>query len=419
MRSTGLRRASLTVLVGSGLGFGISFLLTPVLSRIYSPTVFGQFSTIVAVGTSLVGLSTLRLEVLAQSEPDSQCADALVRLALIASGLISVVAGVGALLAILVGHADPSWWMLAPIVLAGSLQLVGTAVLSRRRDYRALGVANFVQGAGTGVVQVLLGRVAAQLTPLLLGFLGPRLVWFWPFMKRPSDPDTGRARRGSRHAGTRKMWLRSRRFAVIAGASAGLNSVAGQALVLLTSFTYGVVQVGALAMALRVLVSPLGVVGQAAASASIGEVGSAMREGREAWPIIRNGLRDLLAVGFVPCALVALLGPTLAPAVLGGRWSEVGVLMAWLSPGALFQFSVSPFSPILNMTGHNSSQFRWDVRRLLLLITSVVVPFALGEPVVVAVACYSVCQVVLYLDLLRLVVQAIREKDSQPILSRI
>jgi O-antigen/teichoic acid export membrane protein len=385
------------VLVGSGLGFGINLLMTPVLARVFSPATFGQFSTIVAVGAAVVGISTLRLEVRAQSEPDDGVAAGQLNLAviclLVCSSLVTLIAGG----AILLGGAASSWWLVGPIVAAGSLQLVGTAVLVRQGKYRWLALANFLQGAGTGTVQAAMGWLRPSLQSLVLGFLVSRAVWLTTLgrSRHPSSPPL------------RQVWSMTRRYGAVAGTSAGVNSIAGQVLILMTSMLYGNAQVGALAMGLRMLVAPLGVLAQAAASASVGEVGRILRVGGQASAVVRHGMRDLFVVGLLPCGAAMALGPWLAPRVLGDEWADVGVLIACLAPGALFQFAVAPFSQLMNMTRNTRALLLWDITRLVVLIAAFGLPYILGWTLTAAVAAYSIGQIMLYLALRHRVLTAV------------
>lgn len=391
-----LRRASAVVILGSALGFGINLLLTPVLSRLYSPGAFGLFATVIAVATSLVGVSTLRLEVRAQSSGDDSETRTLFRCALVAAGLCSLVAGLVAVVAVLLGA--PLVWLSTPlVVLAGSLQIVGAAMYVRRQRYRDLGVANFLQGAGTGAVQVSAGAVSPHVHSLVLGFLVARLTWLGSMrgLRGPSG-------------GLWSTWLSHRRYAVVAGASAGVNSVAGQLIVILPAFFGGVAVAGALAMAIRLLVSPLGIIAQGVSSATVGEVGRRLRDGVPSVGLVDKAVRDLLVVGLLPCAGAAVLGPLLAPVVLGEEWAQTGTLLALLAPGALAQFVGSPLGQLLNVAGASRSLLRWDILRLATIAVALVTPLALGRSVAVAVGAYSVGQVALYVVLVGLVRRVLR-----------
>ena len=394
-----LRRASALVIVGSGIGFGINLALTPLLSRLYTPETFGLFSTVIAAATSVVGISTLRLEVRAQASADTKETTALFRCALVASLVSSVLVGAVAAAAVIAG-ANAVWLTAPLIVLAGSLQIVGAAMYVRHQSYRRLGVANCVQGAGTGVVQVGLGAVSPSSWSLVMGFLAARLIWLSSVsgLSRPNQD-------------LRQTWARHGRFAAVAGTSAGLNSVAGQLIVILPALFGGAAATGALAMAIRLLVSPLAIIAQGVSAAALGEVGRRVRTAAPALKLVDKSIRGLLVVGLLPCAVAAVAGPYLVPHVLGQEWSETGTLLAYLAPGALAQFVGSPLGQLLNVAGHSRLLLRWDLLRLALLALSLGVPLASGQSVEVAVIAYSAGQVVLYVVLVALVRRTLRRLE--------
>lgn len=395
--TAGFRRAGLIVLAGSAAGFGINLLLTPVLSRLFSPDRFGFFSTITAVTSVFVGVSTFRLEVLSQRTPDDAEAAQLRRLGLVMASAWGLALTIVAAAWMLVGNVS-AWWLAAGVLVTiASLQLIGSAGLTRTRSYRALAISNFVQGAGTGAVQIVLGWLVGGAGSLLAGFGAARLVWL-------------RSTRIKGHAeeGLRQLWQRSRRFAAVSGGSALINSLAGQLPILLSTTLFGHAEAGYLAMAVRILVAPLGIVSQAAASANIGEVGNMLREGSPDAPrVVVRSMRDLLLLGVIPCVAVGGLAIWLVPVVLGSTWAPTGTIMAVLAIGSLAQFVGSPFSQLLNLTGHNRRLLAWDVSRLLLIGISFGVVGRLAG-LIAAVAAYSGILVVLYALLIAIVVSAVR-----------
>lgn len=388
------RRAGLTVLAGSGAGFGLALLLTPVLSRLYAPSVYGMFTAVAALAAIFVGVSTFRLEVLSQRVTDAAEASRLRQLALVAAlgwGLaVSVLTGV---VVLLLGASR--WWLATgPLVTVASLQLVGSAAWTRERRYRALASANLAQGAGAAVLQVALGWIAGSVGALLAGFAAGRLAWLPALHEsyRVAAPNG----RGSRQR-LAQTWRESRGFAATSGGAAALNSIGGQLPVLLGAGLFGQAEVGFLAMAIRLLVAPLGVVGQAAAAANAGEAGRLLRDRDPTVAVmVRKGMRDLFAVGVLPCVVAGVAGGWLVPVLLGVTWAPAGPLLAWLALGTLAQVTVSPFSQLLNLTGRHRWLLIWDAARMVLVGLTFGIPAALGQPLVVAVAAYSVGLVVLY-----------------------
>jgi O-antigen/teichoic acid export membrane protein len=395
-----VRKAGFIVLLGTGLGAGVSLVATPFISRLFSPAVYGSFALLTGVVSVFTGVSTLRLEVQSLKVADDAEAAALVRLGLIVNCAWGVALTLAAAAAAAWWHAGDIWLSIGPLVFLASLQLLGSAVLTRARRYRDLAVANFVQGASMGLVQLLFGLASAGVGALLAGFGAARLGWI-PTLRprrRTVPPTAG-------------LWRRHRTFAAMAGSSAFINSLTGSLPVVLLSVFYGDATVGQFAMATRILLTPLSLVSQSAASANIGEVGRLLRRGDDgAVHVVRRGLRDLLAVGLIPCAAAAATGAWVVPLVLGPRWREAGLLLAVLAAGTLAQFVTSPFSQLLNLTGHNRMLLTWDTSRLAATVLSLCLPRALGLSPAWAIGSWSIALVVIYCVLAQMVVHVVAHR---------
>lgn len=389
------------MLLGSAGGFLVALALTPVISRLFDPHVFGVFSTIVAFASIFVGLSTLRFEVFAQREESDENYWSGVLTALLCVVAVSAVVALGAAVAVAAFGLDFWWLATGPIVAVASLQLVGAAVFTRLQLYRPLAFANFVQQSGTATIQVIAASKSATLSALLFGFLGARLVWILPLSKV----------RQASVVGVRKFWRRNRREGAKAGTSALVNGLSGQLIILLVAALHGAIVAGVVAMAVRVVVAPLGLVGQAVASAVVGEVGKQVREGRygDGRRLVVAGVRDNFAIAVLPLLTVAVSAPFVAGWVLGDQWHDAGIAVSALAAGALVQFMVAPFSQVLNLLGRSGKLLRWDLVRFVLLALGIATPAVVGCPWVTSLICYSLMQVIVYLYLLKIVIGAISD----------
>ena len=192
------------------------------------------------------------------------------------------------------------------------------------------------------------------------------------------------------------MWRKHRSYALTAGTSAGINSLAGQIPILLPAVLYGDQAAGLLAMALRILVSPLGLIGNAAAAAAVGEISQALRtRSGQARAVLRRGLLDLAVIGAVPAFAAGTLGMVAVPYLLGEQWAETGTIVAALALGAWAQFVVAPFSQTLNLSGRSSWLLVWDVCGCA-VTGAFLLPSLTGLGIVAASACYSVAMLGLY-----------------------
>lgn len=392
-----VRKAGFIVLIGSGLGLGISLLLTPFITRVFVPSVYGRFALITAVSSVFVGVSTFRLEVQAQRVIDDAEANGLIRLGLVVSCAWGIFLTLAACVAVVLWHVNGFWLSTGILVFLASLQLLGSAVLTRARRYRSLAVANFAQGASLSIIQLSLGLVSAGVGSLIAGFGAARLGWL---------PTLRQSRHETR--GIVTLLRENLRFARLAGSSALINSFTSQIPLFLASIFYGNATVGQLAIAIRILVAPLAIVGQAAASANIGEVGRLLRRGSDtAAQVVRSGMRDLLVVGAIPCSLAGALGAWAIPFILGKEWRQAGLLLAVLAFGTLAQFVVAPFSQLLNVTGNNRYLLIWDAGRFATTTLSFCIPWALGLSSVWAIGSWSVALVATYGVLAWLTIRAV------------
>jgi O-antigen/teichoic acid export membrane protein len=392
-----VRKAGFIVLAGSGLGTVVSFMATPLISRLFEPAVYGRFALITGVVSVFVGVSTFRLEVQSLRVDDPSEAAALIRLGLLAASAWAAVLTFAALVAVALWGANMFWLSTGALVLLASLQLLGAAVLTRERRYRALAAANFVQGASLGVVQLLLGFVSADVGSLLTGFGMARVAWLVAI--------SGHRREKSMMT---TLWRKNSRFAALAGGSALLNSLTSSLPILLTSAFYGTTAVGQLAIGIRILTTPLGIISQSAASANIGEAGRMLRQGDSGVTrLVWRGMRDLFIIGLVPCGIAGATGSWVVPLVLGKRWHEAGTLLGLLAAGTLAQFVAVPFSQLLNMTGNNRQQLLWDTGRFGVTVSSMCIPWSLGLSPEWAIGSWSVALTVIYGASIRLTTRAV------------
>ncbi|KRE62151.1 hypothetical protein ASG78_03615 [Nostocoides sp. Soil756] len=396
----GLRAKSATILLGSAGGMGVALLLTPVLTRLYTTETYGMFATVTAVVSVVVAMSTLRLEVAAAALADRARSDQVLAASVWAAMVFGAVCLVVAAVVVAVAGVSPWWLMVGPLVVLASWQLTGSARLSRDHLSARLARQTFLQGAGTPLIQVVAGAVSPTAGGLLLGFGGSRLGWL------RAIPWVGPRRAASAMSGLR-------RYAVIATTSAGVNSLAGQVPVLAAGAVYGAGGAAVVAMTFRLLVTPLGLVGQSVALAALGEVGGALHERpHQVRGILTAGMRDLLVLGIFPCVVAAVAAPFVAGLVLGAEWASTGTAISALAPGALAQFVVAPFSQVLNLTRSNRALLGWDVSRLAVVCAAVGLPTVFGGGLLVSLVALSAGQVLLYAVLAVLCLRAVRPQGA-------
>jgi O-antigen/teichoic acid export membrane protein len=410
-------RGIASIVSGSVVGQGLVILAYPLLTRLYDPAEFGLLTVFTSVVGMLSVISTAALEAAIPIPVEDRDAAAVawaslfcVCLTALFTALVGLVAA--APLAELLGVPPLAdmWWLVALTVGIFGTYLVLSEWMVRDRSYGALGRRNLLQGVGQATTQVGAGFAGVGPIGLLLGTGVGRLCAMGGLLSRRGLLRQPRPRL----ADVRAAFARFRRFPQLALPSALINSAGLELPLLLIAALYGDARAGLLGLAVRVIGGPTTIVGQAVNQVFTGESSAALRNPQGALGAsIRRAVLRLVAVGFVPAALVAIAGPGLFGTVFGTEWAEAGEYARYLALGYLAQFAVIPVSPALWLLERQGRELAWAVLRVLLTAGGPAVCSILDAPITVAIAALSIAQFVSYAVLYALCVHAADVRDRR------
>ncbi|WP_186377000.1 lipopolysaccharide biosynthesis protein [Curtobacterium pusillum] len=398
----------MTILTGTAVGQGLVIAVSPLLTRAYAPSDFGALAIVTALASIVGAWATLGTDRAVAVAPDRAATASLVVFgAATTTGVASVTSFVAWWF-----RADVSerfrapalsdfWWIVPVTVFAVGLHRIGSAVLARRRQHGSIAVRNAAQGIAQTLWNLsmafagpigLVGGLAVGRFAAIVGMLRVR-----PSVAAlPSPAATWRTLRAHRH------------FVLVTPWSAALNVIGQQAPALLIAAMHGSAAAGFVALTMRVLGAPVGMVADAVAQYAAGAFGLRVRAGDPVRGLLARFTSRLFLGGSVAAVLVLLLGPSVFGAVFGADWQLSGTYAQILAPAFAVQVVVSPMTQVLSMLGRQTAQLSWDAGRLALTSAAVLVPSALGAPMPVVLAALSAAMVVSYLVMLVLVVLAAR-----------
>lgn len=341
MIERGLLRSTLTLLAGGALAQLLPLLLGPWLTRLYSPTEFGQFSFVWTLATNLAVVGCARYEFALPLEREAGPAALLMGLcARVLLGVLAVSAVVAGVL-LLVQDLSLAWWL--PLaVAAGALTQWLTLWSTRAERFKALAAARVLQYGGGSVAQVVLGLLQAGALGLLLGPILAALAAAL-MLSRPS-PEGGWAALWKQPGEALKaMALKHRDFPLLNTPHAFAGALQDSlALILITAWS-GEASAGYWALALRYLKAPAGLVGGALSQTLYPRLVGAATPAEGLYAVRRT---MLVLIGLaLPLMIVLLLwGPWLFARVFGERWVDAGMLARALAPYIAMHFIASPLS---------------------------------------------------------------------------
>jgi O-antigen/teichoic acid export membrane protein len=394
---------SVLVLAGGTIGAQvITVAVSPLLTRLYSPTELGQLGLCIAFVSTVTASLTLRYDAAIVSQTNDAAAG---RLAVAATAIVPVAsAAVSVLLLALIvlsiaGYGEVP--LFAVPAVAVTLLLAGWSSvlrfwLVRRQAFGPLNGLTVLQSAGRAVAQVAGSLVGLGLGGLLIADIVGRaasLVRDGPGAARQM---WNVARPVTRPA-MRRLLSINRDFPVYAMPSTLLNSLAVALPLPLVAALYGVESAGYFALVQRVLALPVAVIGAAVSDAFFSRLSGYARDapGRGR-PLLLRTAAALGILGIPFAVVVVLFAPRLFALLFGADWEVAGDLAVVMVPWMMAQLIVSPVSRAVFVYGGQRQKLSFDVLAVAGAVVSLWLSARLALDLVSAVALLSVVQTICY-----------------------
>lgn len=384
MDSSPFLRHVLTLMTGTAVAQGVTFLMMIVLARIYTPRDMGLLATYVSVASILVAVAALRYDMaimLPKKEPEAL---SVARLGMVCLTVVSLLATAVSLP--LSGLIERQWghevalWM--PLV--GLTTFLMSAVelfkywFNRNSDYRAIAVNQAEQQIGLTSGQLVLGVAGmGGMAGLILGHtagqvfafanLGRQAKPLWRRLPQDAPPLRWAARR-------------YRRMPLLNGPNALADALRTNGIQLLIG-GYSVASLGQFQMAWRYLDAPLILINGAVARVFFQKLSTI--EPGQMRPLVRVTIKRAILIGLVPFALIYVLSPWIFPFFLGSQWTESGSFARALTPWLFMMLITSPISNLFIVTEHQD----WMLG-FALIYTAVPLAWLHWSPLALLPTCY-------------------------------
>jgi len=395
---------SVSIIVGgTALAQALGLLASPILTRIYHPADFGALQVFISVMSLLTVAATGRYEIAVLLPEDEQSAIEVLTLAMLCVGAATVLCGT----VVIICHYH---WILpsSMIVLRRFLWLLPFSVIGsgiyqalnywamRRDDYKQIAKSKFTQAAAQSVMQLGTGLAVQGSFGLLVGDAIGRMSGSGRFAR---DLWKGYAKnlRAVRLRSMFRLATRYREYPLVSVWGALIN-MSGLALpALLLAQYYGAGETGSFGLVYRVLGAPISLIGVSIAQVYISEAAKLSRsDPQRLMHIFLKTTRHMIYVGLVPCAIFAAIAPWLFVHIFGSAWREAGEYARYLAFMFYASFINSPVTQTLNVLERQWAQFAWDISRLIVTVTAIVIPHWMGYGAGFAVLVYGIAMTTMY-----------------------
>jgi O-antigen/teichoic acid export membrane protein len=372
-------RHVLTLMTGTSLAQAIALAVSPLLTRLYTPGQFGVYALYLSAVALLAIVATGRYElavVLPESDDDAWHVCALALLIALAVSALCVV-GVWAFsggIAAWAGDADLGGWLyLLPLaVLLTSVTNTLGCWANRRQHYTQIASNRLSQSATTAAASVGFGAAAQTGLGLVwASVLGQGLsaALFALGLRRDERVAAG----GLKRETLRAQAARFINFPRINLPHALLDAAQASALLALLGLTFGSGVLGLYAFALRIVKTPLGMLGSSVGQVFQQRAAQLYNDGGDLRGLVRRTTLRLAKL-IVPFVALMLVAPQLFAWLFGDGWREAGVYALILTPWMALNFITSPLSQLPLIVGQQARAFAYG----LAYQASMLLPYALA-----------------------------------------
>lgn len=340
-------KSVMTLSAGVVVSQAISIFTMPIISRIYSPEIIGDFA-IISSSTSIIGiLVSLGLMPAIMVPVDNDEAKGICRLlAFSITGISSALCLFAILFSGLWRIFDVSlpYWI-ACLVLWGQVILTNIssvcyAYVNRQKMYKALFWNPTIGTVTNATISISLGLLNCGLAGYLSGILLSSLFVLIHMLKS-ANPFKGKI---SESLTPLKLLKKHKDFPLVMLPSEFLGTFAAQMPVQMISKFWGSFALGSYSMCMSVLAIPTKFLAAPVNRVFYREAYERLNKGSDIGEFTFRLLKANIKLAIIPISLLILLGPELFSFVLGQKWFEAGIFASILGVYQLTNFCNSCIS---------------------------------------------------------------------------
>jgi O-antigen/teichoic acid export membrane protein len=397
--NTDFSKNVLILLTGTGISQVIPILVSPILTRIYSPNDFGLLGLYVAFSSVLAVFSSCRYD-LAIIEPKFHIdAKRLVVISIILSFLFSF------LLLILIVFYNQSianllrskditnWLYLIPIsVFVLSCYSIFSLWLNRKKKYKEMSVNRVISSTLISVFSLFLGIVNLFQGGLIIGLIFGQVITTYLLFRNNYENTFVYS-----HQKTKVLLKKYIHYPKYLLPSTFAGEISSNAPIILISIFYSSSITGFFSLASRVVSMPFSLIGN-----SIGEV--YRQKAAEEYNSFGNckllyleTLKKMFFFSLVPFFLLLFFGKYLFSFVFGNEWVTSGIISESLAFLVFFQLISTPMAYTITFNKSQKLDFFLQMFRVVFSILGLFVGFKYFNDYIISIKLYSFVYCVYYI----------------------
>lgn len=349
---TGDNKSMLTLAGGSVIAQGLGLLFSPILTRLFSPEVFGDVSVFSSI-TSMAGIIIcLRYEQAIVLPEEDDEGFALLKLCLIFTTIISTLVGiVFAFWANTIftrfnaEHLAVYWYYIPLTLMLGGCIKASTLWFTRIRQFKIISLNKFIPIIAQNIIAISFGLMGYKNTHLRLFSILVSNIVNLLIISGAFIPEFKTKRKSFSY---KILINRYKNFLLFDTWGALLNNLSWIIVPILMNSFYSSNAAGQYSISLRVIEVPMSIIGTSINQVFL-KTASEKRHEKSLYPYTKSIAKKLLKYTIPVALIIAIFGEQIFSFTFGGKWNLAGKYAQILAPWALIWYVASPLTSIFTI----------------------------------------------------------------------
>ncbi|MBS1518428.1 MAG: oligosaccharide flippase family protein [Bacteroidetes bacterium] len=329
----------------------ISFLLSPVLSRLYTPEDYGLFAVFTSIISVLTVVCCLRYELAIVIPKTDEEAVSILKLCIFIISLLSLIVFILILffkgfIAVILGNTKIENWLLlvAPVLfLTGSVQAL-TYWFNRKKEYKIISGSRIYQSSVNSSSSLLLGLLKLNSFGLIVSSAVSQLLPAIFLYKKSGVKVFNFKNLIPQLPGLKETSHKYREFPYFNLPGAFFDTLSVNSVIFILSNLFSETVTGSYSFAIRILSVPGIVLGASVGQVFYQKISEAYYSNEKITDLIFKSWKVLFLMSIIPSMIIFFFGEDIFRIVFGVKWTEAGTIAKYLSLLTLFTFVSSPTS---------------------------------------------------------------------------
>ncbi|NOU59223.1 oligosaccharide flippase family protein [Marinifilum caeruleilacunae] len=372
----------------------IPFIVTPILSRLYTPEdygVWGIFSSVLYIVNSFIFLSYENTIV--KSSDDKELPILIVLCFIISLSITCLVTFVfvsGKTIGIpffVNFHSVP---LLATMLLITATYNIFNSIANRNKRYGAMSVSNIINGSSQAAIRVFLGKFPIISFGLIVGNIISQLIatiyFIFPLRGFFKSYSTSRIKVAS----IKDLATKYKKFPLYEAPARFIEFAVLNLTIIILSNYFGKDEIGHFSMVIQFILLPINVFGSAMGSVYYRELSENFKDPVAITSITQKVAKITFLISLLPILFLTFGGDKLLVFILGDKWIQAGSMALIMSVFSVPVILVQSLLPAFKTLDRQEIRFKLNLLNFALAIGALIVAAIYYDNINVVLIIYSI-----------------------------